>query len=79
MKPVWLKLFQAAFFIGFGGGGLCYYVVCLISPPPGRPYAKELFGNEHETVIEGVIKINGDFDTPIEAKKEDAVTIAKVV
>jgi hypothetical protein len=31
-----------------------YYVICLISPPPGRPYVRELFGNEHSEVIDGM-------------------------
>lgn len=51
LSPGWLKCFQAAWFIGFLGGGLVYFVVCLISPPPGRPYVRELFGNEY---VEGV-------------------------
>lgn len=36
------------------GGGLVYYVICLISPPPGRPYVRELLGNEHNEVIDGM-------------------------
>jgi nucleobase:cation symporter-1, NCS1 family len=54
LAPGWLKCFQAAWFIGFLGGGLVYYVICLISPPPGRPYVRELFGNEHNEVIDGM-------------------------
>jgi len=54
LAPGWLKCFQAAWFIGFLGGGLVYYAICLISPPPGRPYVRELFGNEHSQVIDGV-------------------------
>jgi NCS1 family nucleobase:cation symporter-1 len=57
MDPVWLRLFQCAWFIGFLGGGVIYYLICLISPPPGgKPYARELFGNEHgePSIIDGV-------------------------
>lgn len=24
--------------IGFLGGGVVYWIICLISPPPGKPY-----------------------------------------
>ncbi|KAE9364699.1 hypothetical protein N431DRAFT_550142 [Stipitochalara longipes BDJ] len=60
LAPGWLKCFQAAWFIGFLGGGLVYYLICLISPPPGRPYARERFGNEHNQVIDGVDERGGD-------------------
>jgi len=57
MNPAWLRCFQAAWFIGFLGGGLLYYLICLLSPPSGRPYIRESFGNENEDLIDG---INGD-------------------
>ena len=34
------------------GGGFLYWVLCLISPPPGKPYQKVLMG---EDVIDGEI------------------------
>jgi NCS1 family nucleobase:cation symporter-1 len=55
LAPGWLKCFQAAWFIGFLGGGLVYLVITLISPPPGKPYLREPFGNEgNHDVIQGV-------------------------
>ncbi|KAF2400573.1 hypothetical protein EJ06DRAFT_397208 [Trichodelitschia bisporula] len=50
---VWIRMFQVSWFIGFLGGGAIYLAVCLISPPPGKPYVSELFGNEHVDVIDG--------------------------
>ncbi|KAH6677713.1 permease for cytosine/purines, uracil, thiamine, allantoin-domain-containing protein [Halenospora varia] len=73
----WLKLFQAAWFIGFLGGGLVYYAVCLITPPVGRPYFKEYFGNEHHEVIDGFPESNSGVDTPQDVEKETAVTSLK--
>lgn len=46
LAPYWLRIFQAAWFVGFLGGGSVYLIVCLISPPPGKPYITEYFGNE---------------------------------
>jgi hypothetical protein len=34
------------------GGGFLYFIVCLIFPPPGRPYTKVLLGND---LIEGQV------------------------
>jgi len=31
-----------------------YYLICLVFPPPGKPYVRELFGNEFEGgIIDG--------------------------
>jgi NCS1 family nucleobase:cation symporter-1 len=66
-NPAYLRLFQTAWFIGFLGSALIYYLVCLISPPPGHPYKIELFGNEHEGVIEG--KSPSGANTPTDVEK----------
>lgn len=41
-----------------------YFIVCLIAPPPGKPYVKEYFGNEGHgdmNVIDG--REGSDFET----------------
>lgn len=55
--PAWLRLFQTAWFVGFLGPSVVYFVVSMVSPPPGHPYDSELFGNEHDgiSVIGGQI------------------------
>lgn len=67
LAPGWLKCFQAAWFIGFLGGGLVYLVACLVSPPPGKPYVREAFGNEGHEVINGVS--DSSSETPHDVEK----------
>jgi hypothetical protein len=64
---VWLRLFQAAWFIGFLGSAIVYFLVSTISPPPGRPYVSELFGNEHGGIIDG--ETPSDVYTPAGSEK----------
>ena len=77
LAPGWLKCFQVAWFIGFLGGGLVYYVICLISPPPGRPYVRELFGNEHREILDGVAETGSD--TPSDHEKAVVTSSTKNV
>ncbi|KAH8883611.1 hypothetical protein GQ53DRAFT_846802 [Thozetella sp. PMI_491] len=50
----WTRAFQVTWITGFCGGALVYYLICLISPPPGKPYILEyLEGYEPTTVVEG--------------------------
>lgn len=44
-------MFQTAWFIGFLGGGLVYFLITWQFPPPGKPYVMELFGNEDEGMV----------------------------
>ena len=37
----WSRAFDLSWIIGFCGGSLVYYTLCLISPPPGAPYVSE--------------------------------------
>ena len=37
-----------------------YYIICIIAPPPGKPYVKELFGNEYNDVIDGQVESGGE-------------------
>lgn len=67
-NPVWLRLFQTAWFIGFLGSGLIYFLVASIFPPPGKPYTSELFGNEDEGIINGHTPSGSD--TPTDLEKE---------
>jgi NCS1 family nucleobase:cation symporter-1 len=78
LAPSWLKLFQAAWFIGFLGGGLVYYLVCLVSPPPGgKPYDRVPFDNDMGSVIEGHSDSTASNAEDIE--KESAATSFKAV
>ncbi|KAH7303850.1 permease for cytosine/purines, uracil, thiamine, allantoin-domain-containing protein [Stachybotrys elegans] len=45
----WRRVFQLSWVVGFCGGALVYYLISLISPPPGAPYVSELL---HSDVIE---------------------------
>jgi NCS1 family nucleobase:cation symporter-1 len=40
-------VFQVTWFVGFLGGGLVYYLICLVFPPAGAPYEKVygMYGN----------------------------------
>ncbi|KAE9967371.1 hypothetical protein EG328_008264 [Venturia inaequalis] len=61
-NPAWLRLFQTAWFVGFLGSSVVYFVISIISPPPGHPYESELFGNEQDgmSVIDGQIPSGSD-------------------
>ncbi|KAI1340159.1 hypothetical protein F5Y15DRAFT_50141 [Xylariaceae sp. FL0016] len=49
----WTKTFQVTWIVGFMGAGLVYYLICLISPPPGKPYVAEYLDHITEVAIEG--------------------------
>jgi nucleobase:cation symporter-1, NCS1 family len=34
----WVRTFQVSWVVGFMGGGLVYFIICLLAPPPGKPY-----------------------------------------
>ena len=34
----WERCFSVTWIIGFCGGATVYYAICLLSPPPGKPY-----------------------------------------
>lgn len=53
---------------------MVYYIVCLISPPPGRPYVEELFGNE-QTIIEGTSP--SGTETPDDVEKSSVINSPK--
>jgi hypothetical protein len=44
-----------------------YFLICLITPPPGRPYVRENFGNEGHEVIHGIS--DHESETPAEVEK----------
>ncbi|KAK6078180.1 NCS1 nucleoside transporter [Seiridium cupressi] len=49
----WTRTFQVTWIVGFCGSGLVYYLVCLVSPPPGAPYVLELLDEQSQPAIEG--------------------------
>ncbi|KAF2001592.1 hypothetical protein P154DRAFT_489970 [Amniculicola lignicola CBS 123094] len=49
----WTRTFQVSWIVGFLGGGLVYYLLCLISPPPGKPYEDVNWHGQQEA-IDGV-------------------------
>lgn len=69
MNLAWLRCFQAAWFIGFLGGGVVYYLICLVSPPPGRPYVREAFGNENGDLIDGIDGDGTDIPNDLDSEK----------
>ncbi|KAK3045274.1 hypothetical protein LTS18_014141, partial [Coniosporium uncinatum] len=77
LSPEWLRLFQTAWFIGFLGGGLVYLLLCLVSPPPGKPYQRVPFGNEGGSIIEGYPP--SGTDTPTDVEKTNVVPSLKAV
>jgi NCS1 family nucleobase:cation symporter-1 len=49
----WRRCFQVTWIIGFCGGAAVYYLITLISPPPGRPFETVYWHNESEQSLEG--------------------------
>jgi nucleobase:cation symporter-1, NCS1 family len=45
----WTRVFQVTWVVGFCGGGLVYYIICLISPPPGGPHYEKVLLDSHES------------------------------
>jgi len=77
LSPEWLRLFQTAWFVGFLGGGLVYFLLCLVNPPPGKPYQRVPFGNEGDSIIEGYPP--SDTDTPTDVEKASVMPSLKAV
>lgn len=67
----WTRAFQVSWIIGFLGGALVYYLITLISPPPGAPFESVEFDGADER-LEGV-ELGGDKNT--DASSADAVTV----
>jgi len=40
-------------FVGYLGGGLVYWLICLLSAPPGKPYVTEAYA-DNNGVIDGI-------------------------
>lgn len=34
----WQRCFSVTWIIGFFGGAAVYYAICIVAPPPGKPY-----------------------------------------
>ncbi|KAH8678271.1 permease for cytosine/purines, uracil, thiamine, allantoin-domain-containing protein [Xylariales sp. PMI_506] len=51
LDVAWTRLFQVTWITGFCGGALVYFLICLVFPPPGKPYALEYL--EGPDVLEG--------------------------
>jgi hypothetical protein len=49
----WTRTFQVTWIVGYCGGGFVYWLICLVSPPPGKPYVLEHMHVDEE-VVEGV-------------------------
>ncbi|KAK5173986.1 uncharacterized protein LTR77_001065 [Saxophila tyrrhenica] len=49
----WERCFSITWLIGFCGGAFVYYVVCLIAPPPGKPY-QTVYMEDEATAFEGL-------------------------
>lgn len=47
----WQRVFKLSWVVGFLGGALVYWLISLVSPPPGGPYVVEYL--EPTAVIEG--------------------------
>lgn len=54
----WRRTFQVSWVVGFMGGGFVYYIICLVFPPPGKPYESMLLEADDRT-IDGV-SMEGD-------------------
>ena len=49
----WRRCFQVTWIIGFCGGAFVYYIIILLSPPPGKPYEVVQWNEGSEHSIEG--------------------------
>ncbi|KAI1840595.1 hypothetical protein JX265_010265 [Neoarthrinium moseri] len=49
----WTRTFQVTWIVGFCGSGVLYYLICLVSPPPGAPYILQYLDEDPEPAIEG--------------------------
>ena len=56
----WLNTFNVSWIVGFMGGGTVYYILCLIFPPPGKPYVSEHFISEDTEGIDGLEVASSD-------------------
>ena len=55
MAEGWTRTFQVTWFVGYLGGGLVYTLLCLVFPPPGKPYVDE---PEHLGILNGVENVS---------------------
>jgi NCS1 family nucleobase:cation symporter-1 len=65
----WTRTFQVTWIVGFMGGGFAYYIITLISPPPGNPYVTELI----DGVVEGVPPHDARYENKSGASSAQAV------
>jgi nucleobase:cation symporter-1, NCS1 family len=49
----WQNCFDVTWIIGFCGAATVYYIICLISPPPGKPYRTVYMDATSDTILEG--------------------------
>ncbi|KAJ9142937.1 Uracil permease [Pleurostoma richardsiae] len=47
----WIRTFQVAWVVGFCGAAVVYYILCLISPPPGKPYVLEYLDTPATVIV----------------------------
>jgi NCS1 family nucleobase:cation symporter-1 len=57
----WTRAFQVSWIIGFAGGAFIYYIICLISHPPGNPY-ESVHLHADDAVIDG-LEVSGERNT----------------
>jgi len=69
----WVRCFEVTWFIGFLGGGFVYWLLCLLSPPPGAPYVREAF-YDYDQVLEGVDSRDVEGSKDEELRKSDVVS-----
>lgn len=55
----WQRTFKLSWIIGFCGGASVYWLISLVSPPPGAPYVIELLETS-STVIEATHASDGE-------------------
>lgn len=58
----WSRVFDLSWIVGFVGGSVIYWLLTLISPPPGAPYVVELMDDSHGDIIGGVPVIAEDIE-----------------
>jgi NCS1 family nucleobase:cation symporter-1 len=60
----WIRVFNVSWIVGFLGGGLVYYILCLVFPLPGQPFVSEEMRSDG--MVEGV---------DVESKHSDVVEL----
>jgi hypothetical protein len=72
----WIRTFQVTWVIGFLGSALIYYIFCLLSPPPGKPYVDE--PDMFPEVLDGE-EYNADKSSELDVEKTSVRGSAKPV